>query len=189
VEIVPTDQQAFVHRALRWLALVGLASGILHVITLVVFGVFQGFQYDRWLIGGPVSRAMTTILSCMRVADVLLLVIGSAGLLRWKHWSRTTLMIWAILRMLLTGGTSLGYLMTVFGRTTATTQPIGDNAFLTLWAMFANTVQEWVLPVMFLWIFRQREVQRLWAKPQSGGFDVIPMATPTGAAAYDDTST
>ena len=174
------ERQAFLHRALRALAILGLIWGLVHATSLVVIGVFQGFPYDRWLTGGPISRGMTTVISWLRIVEVLLLLIGAAGLLRWKQWSRTTLIIWALLTITLAVGTSAGYVM-MYLRTanTATTQPLEHYAVLTFWSMFASSVQQSLLPLMFLWVLRRAEVVQLWAHPKSGGFDVIPMATAT----------
>ena len=181
-DIVVSERQSFLHRALRALAILGLAWGLVHAITLAVVAIFQGFPYDQWLAGGPISRGMTTALSWVRVVTVVLLVVGAAGLLRWKQWSRTTLTVWALLTIALAFGTSAGYLLMYFrSSSTSTTRPFMHYEAMMLWTMFANSVEYSLLPAMFLWVLRRPEVVQLWARPKRGGFDVIPMATPAGS--------
>jgi hypothetical protein len=91
--------------------MVGLAFGLLDAISLAAFAVVQGFPFDHWL-PARVPRAVNTALSCIRVVDVMLLWQGTIGLLGWKRWSRTVLIVWALLTITLSLGTSIGYFLT-----------------------------------------------------------------------------
>jgi hypothetical protein len=170
----PAESRTFLHRVLRWIAIVALALGLLQVVTLIVYTVSSGFPYDRyWL---P-NTAAAISMSAMRIASAAILVVGGWGLLRWKYWGRVVLIVWSVLSILLALASTIGSVVFISREVAATTQPTGQsNAGLMIWTSVHHWLDNCALPVLFLAALFQPEAAKMWAGPKRGGFDVIPMA-------------
>jgi hypothetical protein len=172
VDVPARQHQTVFHRLLRWLAILGLAYGLLRAVTLLLFAITQGFPFAGVARGGRHD----VLISWVYVTAVVLLVVGSAGLLWWKRWSRRTLLVWAPLQMSAGLVSTLSYLWQYTGAMAGTTQPTADHVLLNVWTMASHWLEGCLLPILFLWALLQPEAAKLWAAERRGGFEVVPMA-------------
>ncbi len=181
------ESRTFLHRVLRWLAILALGYGLLQVVTLTLFAATQDFPFDRYWMR---DRRAALALSLVHIASVVLLLAGAWGLLRWKSWARVGLFVWAALVILLGLVRAIGSTAYFIRETTAMTQPSfqGNIGFL-IWNSFHFWVENCALPIVFIVVLHQPEVAKLWARRRSpGGFDVIPMASAVVPRAGSDST-
>jgi hypothetical protein len=175
MEAAAPESQSFVHRVIRVLALVALALGVLNAITLVVFTVSERWSSaGAWFGGGPGGYLFYAVGS---IGLVVLQIAGAVGLLRWKSWGRTLLLVWSLSSMLfslfVSGAWTYQYLQSVRATTQASYQP---NVGSMIWNTFHFWAQGCAFPLLTWLALRRAEVKALWATPRHGGFDVIPIA-------------
>lgn len=177
---------SLVHRILRLLAWVGLAYGCARMILSLVGLLSPGFgEYWQFTPMAPISRAIGLLGAVLGYVATVLLIAGAIGLLNWKGWSRSVLIVWAFLQLASTAGmmfASYGFYMYV---RRSTTQPGFPPLAAQMLAAAMRAVIDFSFPLAMLGVMFQREVKDLWAQPRRGGFEVIPMAKaaePTGDA-------
>ena len=179
MEAPAPEQQTFLHRVLRWLAMLAIGYGALQCLTYVLYAIVYGLTFAGY--GFP--RPLRTGFTLVQIAGPVLLLAGGWGLLKWKSWGRALLITWALLAMTAGLVSSVAYLVEdarTWSATAATTQAVVSNR-LSIWFTFAGWVEHCALPLTCLWTLMQPEVKRLWARgPGHGGFDVIPMASAVG---------
>ena len=175
------EPQSFLHRALRWLAILAIGYGVVQCSTFVVFIAVREFPFRGW----GTTRWWDKAMSLLYVALLVFLLVGGFGLLKWKSWGRKLLIAWSLLSIIVGLASAVAYIAVVtrgWGATTATTQVARQYEWVSMWATFAGWLENCALPLAFLWTLLQPEVKRLWARPSGrGGFDVIPMAGVAGA--------
>jgi hypothetical protein len=183
MDATPAEARTFLHRILRWMAVLALAYGGLQAVSLIAFAAAQGFPYDRYSFGG--GKLVSLGISILMVILAALAIVGGWGLLRWRAWARLVLVIWSALAILLGLGQGIVSTGAFLRMTAATSQPSGlPHPALVVWASLHHWLTNCVLPIVFLLILLQPEVARLWAGPRGGGgFNVIPMAAAATAAA------
>ena len=178
------EPQSFLHRAVRWLAILAIGYGVLQCMTLLVFAAAGDFPYRGW----QMPRLLANGIALLQAAMPVLLVVGGSGLLKWKAWGRKLVITWSLLHVisgLVNTVTWIAFIAREWGSLSAAERAGRQYVGLNIWYSFSNWLEGCALPVAVLWLLLQPEVKRLWAHPsRSGGFDVIPMAgvaTPAAA--------
>jgi hypothetical protein len=121
---------------------------------------------------------------------VVLLLVGSIGLLKWQAWSRRVLVGWAILRIIAVILVSTNYLVAFHALRSATTQ-VAVSPTMTYYTLISlgSAMMAIAFPAIVLGVLMQREIADLWAREKRGGFEVIPLAKVADSPAGGNVST
>jgi hypothetical protein len=170
------DSPTFVHRAVRWMAMLTLAYGLLGAVGMAIALRYESYWSISWWFRGnrAASLAYIALVGCL----IAVQVVGALELLRWKSRGRTLLIAWAISAMLITFVSTVASIYAFVRQAAATTQPSYQGAIgYFVWSWFQYWIKESSLPLILLFLLMQRDVKKIWpARQGGGGFDVIPMA-------------
>jgi len=173
VVIHSPESSDFIRRTIRGVLVVSFAYAVLGVANAIV-----QFVANRNVISGPAySSAPGT--GGVVVLNHILLLIGAAGLWKWKRWGRTLLLLWAPIDIvLMIGSLLIRYIQFAQSYIPLTTRTVGGISLREMgWYMFWSSAIHCAFPVLMLILLLPREVANLWASSPGGGFEVIPMAT------------
>jgi hypothetical protein len=164
----------FLPRVLRWIAILTIVIGTVGAISFITLTLLRIF-HSPW-VGSRVPRADRYIAFALALASILS-AVGGYGLLRWKPWGRTLLLVWAPLSMSARLATSLYWLVPYASVRAATTQPAGaPMAFIGLMVVM-ELLSHYAFPLLVMAVLLQPDVRKLWANRTRGGFDVVPFAS------------
>lgn len=176
----PQDDQDFLLRVLRWIAILCIAYGLFRLANYgatIAQGGFARFGVGQF-------RSLGFSLGLLLLVTNVLLLVGGAALLGRKRWGRTLLLLWAATGAAVHLGSSVLYLLN-FNSSAGGTAP-GNSPGYFFWMMFTYFIDAMAFPLLVAIVLLQREVAQLWAEPGGGAFEVVPMAivvTPDRGAA------
>jgi hypothetical protein len=175
------EGEGFAHRVAVILAAFLLAYA---AFELIQFAVYVALEGTAWL-GSYGRRRFEGALQMTRIAACVLLLVGAAGMLKWKPWSRVAVMIWAVSIVILTFASNVGWFFEYAAQlraNAATTQIVNPP----LWKMAVHQLLWWVqsifLPALIWLIVRRPEIAQLYKPVRRGGFEVVPIARVAAAA-------
>ena len=178
----PIEQPQFLHRVIRILAFVLLGYAAINIIESAVAFLVEG----SWL--GYFRNELRFVARAIQFSTfgiMLLLAVGSAGLLKWKRWARAAVMLWAILHIVLQFAWYALWVVEYSRQlaTAPTTQAVAPND--PVWKYLLMSAFMWLantpFPLLTWLILGQPEVAAMFTRPQRGGFEVVPFAQPIEA--------
>ena len=171
----------FLHRAVRVVAMVVTAYAALHVLQDVVALAVRG---SAWGYFGYSYRFADRAIGLSRVGVMVLLLAGGIGLLRRKPWARRAVMLGMLLLVVISFATyvlSIAHYVQELSR--AATQRSNAPAWQMAIAYVFWFAESTLSPLLVWLILRQPEAAKLFEHARAGGFEVVPLAQPLGAAA------
>jgi len=179
-EAAPTERPEFLHRVIRIIAGVMLAYAVFH---LVQAGVEIVVSRSLWNYAQGAMRPYARAIQLSNLGATVLLAVGAAGMLKWRSWSRTLVMFWAILIIILRFISSAYWVVSyVQAVSTATTRVIYEPLWRTLLLHLFWWIGNTFFPMLIWLILRQPEVTTAFARVHGGGFEVVPFAHRAGGA-------
>src|SRR4051794_25251442 len=113
----------------RWMALLAMGNGVLNAGSMVVYAAYRGFPLDMGPFGSPAAnKAFSFLLAAMALTEL----VGGWGLLKWKSWGRTVLIVGSAVEIL-SGFIAMILSLSYFSRQIAPTTQPGYRPEIGLW--------------------------------------------------------
>ena len=178
---VEPSSNDFLRSSLRWLAIVCIAYAGVSLIKELVALTVQG--WPRYSIGFRASgwqRFDLFNVACS-TASLITLLVGGYGMLKWRRWSRLTLLsggIALIVFHFISTVTWLFFYANQIAAARAATRAAVNypSIWFYAWTSLCGWLTSSAFPAIIIWATVQRDVVSLWARGAFGGFEVVPMA-------------